>query len=101
MNLTFLYVIAGSLLLAEGAHGASPETCIVAPQHDKITFPVELLTSEARCLLADVIDHPSTTGVIGPEPNPDWPRPLWLSSRPSGDDGSPHGTTGNGDVSDH
>ena len=70
MNLTFLCVIAGSLLLAEGAHGASPETCVVAPQQDKITFPVELLTSEARCWLADVIDHPSTTGVIGPSQTP-------------------------------
>jgi hypothetical protein len=70
MNLTLLCVIAGSLLLAEGTQGASPETCVVAPQHDKITFPVEQLTPEARCLLADVIDHPSTTGVIGPNQTP-------------------------------
>jgi hypothetical protein len=38
----------------------------VAAEQGAIVFPVELLDGEARCLIAAVVEHPSTTGMIGP-----------------------------------
>ncbi|HKN86775.1 MAG TPA: hypothetical protein VJV04_07950, partial [Nitrospiraceae bacterium] len=33
-------------------------------------FPVDRLETDSRCLLADVIDHPDASGVIGPDRTP-------------------------------
>jgi hypothetical protein len=48
-------------------------------------FPVDQLTAESRCLLADVIDHPSAFGMIGS----------------SGRHGHADAALGHGIVSDH
>jgi hypothetical protein len=51
-------------------HGSSTDECPLAFEQGHMLFPVDQLTSESRCLLADVIDHPSTSGVIGPNQTP-------------------------------
>ena len=35
-----------------------------------MTFPVDRLSAESRCLLADVVDQPSASGVLGPHESP-------------------------------
>lgn len=70
MTSAYLCLVLGYLLISHGAQGATTNSCFVAPEHDAITFPVERLTTEARCMLAAVIDHASTSGVIGPNQTP-------------------------------
>jgi hypothetical protein len=59
-----------SLVLIDGVHGASESGCFLASEHGHMAFPVEQLEADSRCLLADVIDHPSAAGVIGPDQTP-------------------------------
>lgn len=59
-----------SLVLIDVVHGASESECSLASEHGHMAFPVEQLEADSRCLLADVIDHPSASGVIGPNQTP-------------------------------
>ena len=59
-----------SVVVIAGAYGASDEECRLSSEHGHMTFPVDQLESVSRCLLADVIDHPSASGVIGPNQTP-------------------------------
>jgi hypothetical protein len=59
-----------SLILINGVHAASESGCFLASEHGHMAFPVEQLEADSRCLLADVIDHPSASGVIGPDSTP-------------------------------
>ena len=63
-------VVVLCLLLSGVAYGTSTDTCPLALEHGHMSFPVDQLTSESRCLLADVIDHPNASGVIGPDQTP-------------------------------
>ena len=65
-----MQVVVLCLLLSGVAHGASTDECPLAFEHGHMPFPVDQLTSESRCVLADVIDHPSASGVIGPDQTP-------------------------------
>jgi hypothetical protein len=62
-------VILG-LLLIGWVQAASADDCRVASLHGNMMFPVDRLTAESRCLLAEVIDHPSASGVVGPNDTP-------------------------------
>ncbi|HJU06047.1 MAG TPA: hypothetical protein VJ692_12925 [Nitrospiraceae bacterium] len=44
--------------------------CTVASEQGGMAFPVERLDREARCLIAAVVAHSNTTGVIGPMHTP-------------------------------
>lgn len=59
-----------NLVLAAIAQGASTDNCRLAPEHGGMAFPVDQLTAESRCLLAEVIDHPDASGTIGPRETP-------------------------------
>jgi hypothetical protein len=59
-----------SLVLIDGVHAASESGCFLASEHGHMAFPVEQLEADSRCLLADVIDHPSASGIIGPDQTP-------------------------------
>ena len=59
-----------SLVLIDIVHGASVSECSLTSEHGHMAFPVEQLEADSRCLLADVIDHPSASGVIGPDRTP-------------------------------
>ena len=65
-----MHVVVLCVLFSGLAHGASTDKCPLAFEHGHMLFPVDQLTSESRCLLADVIDHPSASGVIGPNQTP-------------------------------
>ncbi|MEP6887289.1 MAG: hypothetical protein ABI945_03100 [Nitrospirales bacterium] len=65
-----MQVVVFCLVLSGVAHGASTDECPLAFEHGHMKFPVDQLTSESRCLLADVIDHPGASGVIGPNRTP-------------------------------
>lgn len=70
MTRQVIQVLVLCLLLSGTAHGAATEECSLAFEHGHMSFPVDQLTSESRCLLAEVIDHPSASGVIGPDRTP-------------------------------
>lgn len=70
MTVGFLIVLLSGLLLNDEASGSTTDTCVVAPEHGGIAFPVDRLSRESACLLAEVIDHPSTSGAIGPNQTP-------------------------------
>lgn len=70
MKLDCVQVVVLSLILVGITHGASTDNCSLASEHGEMTFPVDRLTAESRCLLADVIDDPSASGVIGPDLTP-------------------------------
>lgn len=65
-----MQVVVLCLLFSGVAHDASAGECLLASEHGHMPFPVDQLTSESRCLLADVIDHPSASGMIGPDQTP-------------------------------
>jgi hypothetical protein len=65
-----MQVIVLCFVLSGVSHGASMDECRLAFEHGHMAFPVDQLTSDSRCLLADVIDHPSASGVIGPNQTP-------------------------------
>jgi hypothetical protein len=62
-------IVVLSMLLAGVAHGSEHE-CTLAAEHGNMAFPVDQLETDSRCLLADVIEHPSASGVIGPDQTP-------------------------------
>lgn len=63
-------VVVLSILLGGIAHGALERECPLASEHGRMTFPVDQLEPDCRCVLAGVIDHPSTFGIIGPNQTP-------------------------------
>ena len=63
-------VVILSILLGGVAHGAWERECPLASEHGHMTFAVDQLEPDSRCVLADVIDHPSASGVIGPNETP-------------------------------
>jgi hypothetical protein len=65
-----IQVLVLCLLFSGLAHGASTEECPLAFEHGHMPFPVDQLSSESRCVLAEVIAHPSASGVIGPDQTP-------------------------------
>lgn len=69
MRLYGARIVVLSILLAGVAHGSEHE-CSLASEHGNMAFPVDQVAPDSRCLLADVIDHPSASGVIGPDQTP-------------------------------
>jgi hypothetical protein len=63
-------VVLLSILLVGVVHGASERECPLASEHGHMAFPVDRVEPDCRCILADVIDHPSASGVIGPNQTP-------------------------------
>ena len=59
-----------NLVLSAVAHGALDHECRLSSEHGHMAFPVDQLETDSRCLLADVIDHASASGVIGPDDTP-------------------------------
>ena len=67
--LLHLSLILGLVLVAV-ADGASERECRLSTEHGHMTFPVDQLETSSRCILANVIDHPSASGIIGPDQTP-------------------------------
>jgi hypothetical protein len=54
----------GAVALTTSGTAAAP--CEIAPDHGGLTFPVQRLTPEARCLAGAVLQEPTTHGTVGP-----------------------------------
>ena len=62
-TLAALLAVGASLLPISGT-AAAP--CDIGPEHGGLTFPVQQLTAEARCLASAVLQEPTTNGTVGP-----------------------------------
>ena len=58
-----LLAVCGSLIPTVGTAEAP---CDIGPDHGGLTFPVQRLTPEARCLAGAVLQEPTTNGTVGP-----------------------------------
>lgn len=90
-----------SLLLVCLAHGAPNEECAFAFERGKVIFPVDQLSAESRCLLAEVVDHPNTSRSPRTASDTDRHRPVRISARPSDRDSHADAAVGHGVLSNH
>jgi hypothetical protein len=79
-SLFFLLVLSAS---SPGTAGGPAQPCPLSKEHGGVEFPVEGLSTEARCLISEVVDDATTQGTTGPVVTP-IARPLYefLLDRP-------------------